>query len=182
MSEGKRVNYLNKAAAAADKVYNKIVSIKCKHRNGAVTYDQLVKQRSVTASTSASIAFQEAGILPLGKTITYSEPVGGSDASIVKAKNTIDKSVKGVEYILDDKADTAYLGLKYSELPRRFKQKGCMYIQDNNICISAGGGSVYSCNNAVGSQLDSKGRYKKNKITSGYAFNSPILVAVLPKK
>lgn len=182
MSEGKRVNYLNKAAAAADKVYNKIVAIRCRHRDGALTYDQMLKQRVVTASSSASIAFQEAGILLPGKTISHSLSVGGSAATILKAKNTVIKSVKGIESLLDDKADIEYVGLTYSKLPRRFKQKGCLYIQDNNVCISAGGGSIYSCNNAIGSQLDSKGRYKKNKITSGYAFTSPILVVVLPKK
>jgi len=182
MAETKRVNYLNKAGAAADRVYNKILSLRCKHRRGAQTFEQMIQQRAVTDATSASIAYQEAGLLHPGKIINHSNPVGGPSARIVKEKDTIEKSVDGIENLITDHVTVMYIGKYYSSLPRKYKQKGCMYVQDNNVCISAGGGSVYSCNNALGSQLDSKGRYKRNKITSGYAFNSPILVAILPNK
>ena len=89
--------------------------------------------------------------------------------------------MKGYANIPKDKADVVYVGKVFADLPKKYKQKGCAYIQDSNACVYAGNNAIYSCNAAAGSQLDKKGRYKKNKITSGYAFNSPILVVVVPK-
>lgn len=175
------INYMNKAAAAADKVYAKIVSLKCKHKSGAKTWDQMVKQKIVTCATSASITYQEAGILEPGKTFGHYDAVGGTAANILKKKPTIAKAMKGAANIPASKADVVYVGKKYAELPKKYRQKGCAYIQDSNVCVCAGNGAIYSCNAATGSQLDSKGRYKNDKITSGYAFNSPILVVIAPK-
>ena len=175
------INYMNKAAAAADKVYAKIVSLKCKHKTGVKSWDQMLSQKVVTCNSSTSITYQEAGIVPAGKTFGHTDPVGGSDKYILKKKPTIEKAMKGYGNIPKDKADVVYVGKVFADLPKKYKQKGCAYIQDSNACVYAGNNAIYSCNAAAGSQLDKKGRYKKNKITSGYAFNSPILVVIVPK-
>ena len=175
------INYMNKAAAAADKVYAKIVSLKCKHKTGVKSWDQMLSQKVVTCNSSTSITYQEAGIVPVGKTFGHTDPVGGSDKYILKKKPTIEKAMKGYANIPEDKADVVYVGKVFADLPKKYKQKGCAYIQDSNACVYAGNNAIYSCNAATGSQLDKKGRYKNNKITSGYAFKSPILVVVIPK-
>ena len=66
----------------------------------------------------------------------------------------------------------------YNDMPAWLQKKGIMYIQDSNICISAGNKKIYSCN--------STGKtYSKSEVnplrTGGYAFTSPILWAVVPR-
>ena len=61
------------------------------------------------------------------------------------------------------------------------RKKPTIYIQDSNVCVCAGGGAIYSCNNSKGYQVNAKGQYVKDKITSGYAFKSPILVVIVPR-
>ena len=177
----KKIDYLSKAAEAADKLYPKIVSLRCTHASGAKTYAQLLSTKKVTCASSASIAYQLAGILASGDVVGHRDAVGGSDANILRKKSTVSKAMTGVANLPQDKVDVVWVGKKYADLPAKYRQKGVLYIQDSNVCICAGGGAIYSCNGAKGSQLDGKGRYKANKITSGYAFNSPILVAVVPK-
>ena len=58
-----KIDYLAKAAEAADKLYPKIVSLRCTHASGAKTYARLLSAKKVTCATSASIAYQLAGIL-----------------------------------------------------------------------------------------------------------------------
>ena len=176
-----KIDYLAKAAEAADKLYPKIVSLRCTHASGAKTYAQLLSAKKVTCASSASIAYQLAGILASGDVIGHQDAVGGSDANILRKKSTVAKAMTGVANLPRDKVDVVWVGKKYADLPAKYQKKGVLYVQDSNVCICAGGGAIYSCNGAKGSQLDSKGHYKANKITGGYAFSSPILVAVIPK-
>ena len=57
-------------------------------------------------------------------------------------------------------------------------KKGIMYIQDSNICVSAGGDRIYSCNNKGSTYSPSKVNPLK---ASGYPFTSPILWVVVPR-
>ena len=41
----KKIDYLAKAAEAADKLYPKIVSLRCTHASGAKTYAQLLSTK-----------------------------------------------------------------------------------------------------------------------------------------
>lgn len=177
-----KTDYLAQAAEAAKRVYPKIVALGCVHASGAATYAQMLSMKKVTCASSASIAYQAAGILPSGKIVSHTKAVGGSDANIRKKKPTVAKAMTGVANLPKDKVDVVWIGKKYADLPAKYRKPGVMYIQDSNVCICAGGGAIYSCNGAKGSQLNSKGRYIKNKITSGYAFTSPILVAIVPKE
>ena len=175
------INYLTRAAAAADKVYPKIVALGCKHASGAKTYTQMVSKKIVTCATSASIVYQQAGILGSGEVVSHRKAAGGSDSNIRKKKPTVAKAMTGAGYLPEDKVEVKWVGKKYADLPAKYRQKGVMYIQDSNVCICAGNGAIYSCNNAKGGQVNSQGKYVRNKITSGYAFNSPILVVIVPK-
>lgn len=174
-------DYLSAAARAADKVYSKVVELHCKHKAGIKTYSQLVKRKGVSCASSASIAYQLAGILPKGKKVNHRKAVGGSSSNILKKKSTINKAMKGAANVPKDKASVIWVGKRYADLPAKYRKKGVMYIQDSNVCICAGGGAIYSCNNSKGYQVNSKGQYVRDKITSGYAFKSPILVVIAPK-
>ena len=37
----------------------------------------------------------------------------------------------------------------YHNMPNWLKEKGIMYIQDKNICISAGNNKIYSCKTVI---------------------------------
>lgn len=82
----KKIDYLSKAAEAADKLYPKIVSLRCTHASGAKTYAQLLSTKKVTCASSASIAYQLAGILASGDVVGHRDAVGGSDANILRKK------------------------------------------------------------------------------------------------
>lgn len=174
-------DYLSAAARAADKVYSKVVELHCKHKAGIKTYSQMVKRKGVSCASSASIAYQLAGILPKGKKVNHRKAVGGSNANILKRKSTINKAMKGATNVPKDKASVIWVGKRYADLPAKYRKKGVLYIQDSNVCVCAGGGAIYSCNNSKGYQVNAKGQYVRDKITSGYAFKSPILVVIVPK-
>ena len=176
-----KTDYLTAAARAADKVYAKIVELHCVHKSGANTWAKLLSKKRTTCAASGSITYQLAGILPTGKTVNHRKAVGGSDANILKRKSTINKAMKGAANVPKDKASVIWVGKKYADLPVKYRKKGVMYIQDSNVCVCAGGGAIYSCNNSKGYQVNAKGQYVKDKITSGYAFKSPILVVIVPR-
>ena len=176
-----KTDYLTAAAKAADKVYAKIVELHCVHKSGANTWAKLLSKKRTTCAASGSITYQLAGILPTGKTVNHRKAVGGSDANILKRKSTVNKAMKGAANVSKDKASVIWVGKKYADLPAKYRKKGVMYIQDSNVCVCAGGGAIYSCNNSKGYQVNAKGQYVKDKITSGYAFKSPILVVIVPK-
>lgn len=176
-----KTDYLTAAARAADKVYAKIVELHCVHKSGANTWAKLLSKKRTTCAASGSITYQLAGILPTGKTVNHRKAVGGSDANILKRKSTVNKAMKGAANVPRDKASVIWVGKKYADLPAKYRKKGVMYIQDSNVCVCAGGGAIYSCNNSKGYQVNAKGQYVKDKITSGYAFKSPILVVIVPR-
>ena len=176
-----KTDYLTAAARAADKVYAKIVELHCVHKSGANTWAKLLSKKRTTCAASGSITYQLAGILPTGKTVNHRKAVGGSDANILRKKSTISKAMKGAANVPRDKASVIWVGKKYADLPAKYRKKGVMYIQDSNVCVCAGGGAIYSCNNSKGYQVNAKGQYVKDKITSGYAFKSPILVVIVPR-
>ena len=69
----------------------------------------------------------------------------------------------------------------YKELPIWLRQKGVIYVQDSNICVSGGNKKIYSCN--LSGQQYGQGKHKvlrKDK-NGGYPFASPILWAFLPR-
>lgn len=175
-----KVDYLSLAAKGADVVYEKVIALGCKHKSGIKTYGEMSVKKAVSCASSASIAYQLASILPVGKGVNHTKAVGGSDWYIKSKKPNIQSAMLGAETLPEDRVTLKWIGKRFAELPAKYRKKGVMYIQDSNVCICAGGGAIYSCNNAK-SQLNGKGQYIKDKVTVGYPFTSPILVVVVPK-
>ena len=175
-----KVDYLSLAAKGADVVYEKVIALGCKHKSGIKSYAEMSEKKAVSCASSASIAYQLASILPVGKGVNHTKAVGGSDSHIISIKTSIESAMLGDWNLPAEKVEMKWIGKRYSDLPAKYRKKGIMYIQDSNVCICAGNGAIYSCNNAK-SQLDGKGRYIKDMVTGGYPFTSPILVVVAPK-
>lgn len=185
------INYLAESAKWMKTIYDKIVEIGCRHKSGADTYEEIVKKRATTCTTTITAVFVKIGLLKPGKHINHKAAVGGDAAHILKKKNSILKSMTGYENLDKKKCDVYYVGAKnWASLPSRYKVAGAAYIQDSNGFMCQGkdknGRWVNrSCNNS-GSQVkaDKKGvkRYYNNTmIESGYTFKSPILVVIIPK-
>lgn len=157
-------------------IYDRILLLKCKHAGGAKSYDDIVSKRITTCSTSVSVVLQKAGIIPVGKLVSHTNAV---KTDILKKKNTIQKSISGYKYLNKNKCDIVRIGKSYGYMDEKYKKPGIIYVQDSNICINAGGGYIYSTNNAL-SELNKYGVYIKDKVVSGYCFTSPILYAIIP--
>lgn len=146
-----------KSGDAADKLYPKIVSLLLHPRQRREDLRQLLSAKKVTCATSASLAYQLAGILASGDVVGHRDAVGGSDANILRKKSTVAKAMTGVANLPQDKVDVVWVGKKYADLPAKYRQKGVLYVQDSNVCICAGGGAIYSCNGAKGSPAGQQG-------------------------
>ena len=70
---------------------------------------------------------------------------------------------------------------KFKELPNWLKQKGIIYVQNSNICISAGNGKIYSCNSTGKQYGPGKSQVLREDKHHEYAFSSLILWAVIPR-
>ena len=68
----------------------------------------------------------------------------------------------------------------YDAMPDWLKQKGIMYVQDSNICVSAGKGKIYSCN-STGKKYGKGGVKVLKTNPKEYALKSLILWAVVPR-
>lgn len=169
-------SYLNRMAKNAKYVYDLIVKLHCKAGTGTTSLAQLKKKKKVTCNSAASIAMQLSGILPSGKTMGHTEAKGGNE---VKKKNTVSKAIKKTNLLKKGTYTIVRAGKKFSQLPAKYKQAGMIYIQDSNMCVSAGGGYLYSCNE--GSNQMSHGRYVRTKVSSGYPFTHPVLYIIVPK-
>lgn len=173
----KPVDYLAAAAKQAPIVYDKIVSLGCKHKSGTKTWEALAKNKYVNCASSASLVLQRAGVLKKGCIVNHRSGVGNSKA--VSKKNAISKAMAGQSNLITGRYTIVKIGKTYSKMSSKYKKAGIVYVQDSNICVCAGGGYIYSCNEAK-SQM-SGGKYKKTKVKSGYPFSSPILYAIVPK-
>ena len=70
---------------------------------------------------------------------------------------------------------------KYKELPAWLQQKGIAYIQNSNICISAGNNKIYSCNSSNKQYGPGKSQVLREDKHHEYAFSSLILWAIVPR-
>ena len=169
-----KVNYLAKVAEAAKKVYAAVVDVGCRHAGGATTLAEIRKKRVTTCSSSVTASLKLGGLMKSGKLgHTKADGHGG------KTKTTAKKAIYGLEYLIPGTCDIVKLGKKYAELPEKYRKAGIVYVQDSNICISAGGGYIYSTNE--GHVQVKNGRYVCTKVKSGYPFRAKILFAIVPK-
>ena len=172
--KSEKVNYLAKVAEAAKKVYAAVVDVGCRHAGGATTLAEIRKKRVTTCSSSVTASLKLGGVMKSGKLgHTKADGHGG------KTKTTGKKAIYGLEYLIPGTYTIVKLFKKYSELPEKYKKAGIVYVQDSNICISAGGGYIYSTNE--GHVQVKGGRYVCTRVKSGYPFTSKILYAIVPK-
>lgn len=184
------VNYLAESKKWMKIVYDKVVEVHCRHKGGVHTLEDIIAKRATTCTATITAVFVKVGLLKAGKHISHRVPVGGSAENILKKKNTIQKSMTGYENLDKTKCDVYYIGAKnWAAVPEKYKVAGAAYIQDSNgfMCQGKNKDGKWvnrSCNNS-GSQVkrDKHGvpRYYNNTMTSGYTFNSPVLVAIIPK-
>ncbi|MCD8147793.1 MAG: hypothetical protein LUD84_11065 [Clostridiales bacterium] len=152
--------------------------IGCKHVSGSYSWDTAMADKKVNCAIPASRVATLAGILPDGKRISHKTAVS---SNILTIKTTIDKSMSGYDYLDLTKCTVEYVGAKnYAALASKYKKTGAIFIQDSNIAVCGGGGSIYACHNWAAQMTSGKGKYTKVQLTSGYCFNSPILVVILP--
>ncbi len=169
-------NYLARSAAAAKKVYHKIVQLHCRHRGGTRSYSQLLKKHVITCGTGVSVVLQEAGLLRKGDVITHTNEVG---KHAVSRKGKVSKALKNKRKLKSGTYTIYKAGKKFSHLPEKYKAAGMVYVQDSNICVSAGGGYIYSTNES--SRQYRHGHYFKTKMKAGYPFTHEILYVIAPK-
>ena len=166
----KKVNYLTRAADAAKKVYP--LSIGKVHSGSdagkVVSLSSLKKHHSLSCNRMMSITLQEAGLLEKGQIVSHTKKA--------KGKKTIADAVKNVKALKHCKV--IWVNKRYKDLPAEYKKAGVAYIQNSNACISAGGGKIWSCNRSKGYRYRSKTDYYRS---SGYPFNSRILVVIVPE-
>ena len=70
---------------------------------------------------------------------------------------------------------------RYEKMPDWLKQKGIMYVQNSNICISAGKNKIYSCNSTGHIYGKGKSKVLRTDHKHEVAFRSLILWAVVPR-
>lgn len=166
-------NYLARTAKNAKRIYRKIETLGCRHVSGVHTYEQMVKRRHATCTTGASLALQAAGVLDKGKWITHTD-AGGEGR---KLRNP-DKAIRRRKDLKKGTYTLYKANCRYSKLPDKYKQAGMVYIQDSNICVSAGNGYIYSCNQS--SRQYRHGHYFNTKVKSGYTHHHKILYVIAP--
>ena len=164
-------NYRKAAAEAAKRIYP--LAKGKKHGSGVqkrvTTLEEFQKQGELNCHLMASLVLQEAGCLPKGKVITHTKKASG--------KEKITDAVRGTENLKHCKV--YWVNKKFSKLPKKWKKAGCVYIQNSNACVSAGGGWVWTCNKRVGAWYKVKGDYCKDH---GYVKTSKILCVIVPEE
>ena len=175
----KSTDYLAKTSAAAKVVYKKVLDLKCKHRGGASSWNQMVKKHVTTCASSVSISLQQAGVLPEGKLVSHTARCGANGSKLMQRKNSPSKAIIGKNNLIKGTFKLYRVGKLYKDLSGPLKRAGVVYIYDSNIAISAGNKKIYTCNNGS-SQLDSQKRYIRNIASSGYCFTHTIIYAIVP--
>ena len=185
-------DYRRAVGDAAEKIFKKVCEIKCKH-SPIASWDEMVSKRSISCSSSGSVALQLAGCMDVGKKMGHVSVKGISPSSIKK----ISDAMYGVENIRHCRL--IWVNCYYKDLPVWLRQRGVIYIQWSNCCTSAGMGSdgkywVWSTNEEGGYHRQKDGsmrydQYKETKDRSGvlsngghYPWGGRIYVCIVPEE
>ena len=178
-------DYLKATGDGAERVFEEVCKIKCKH-SPVSSWGEMVRKRSISCSSSGSIALQLAGCMDVGKKMghVYIKGTGIKKSDI--------KSIKDAMYGIENIRHCRLIwvgGCKYRDLPYWLKRRGVIYIQWSNCCTSAGDGWIWSCNEEGGynKQPDGSKRYDQYKggvlTKSGhYPRNGIIFVCIVPEE
>ena len=180
------IDYLKRTGDGAEKTFRKVVELRCIH-SGVSSWDEMVSKKSISCSSSGSIALQLAGCLDPGKKMghTYVKGTGLKPKDIT----SIDKAMFGEQYIRN--ARLIWVNCYERDLPHWLKRRGVIYIQWSNCCTSAGmiNGKhwIWSCNEEGGYHNKHYDQYKETANRSGvlscgghYPWGGIIHVCVLP--
>lgn len=170
------LTHAQRAALATPYVYQHIYDAKCLHADaGEVkTFDDMLSKRRISYNRAASIVLQLAGVLPVGKIIGHTKADGKGGAT----KTTVEKAVTGVENMIPGTYTIVRANKTFDQLSKEHQKAGMVYVQDSNVCVSAGGGKIYSCNKSGKRYGDGGEAVLRN---SGYPFTAKILYVVVPK-
>ena len=183
--EVEKKDYLKEAAHWVDIVYNKVYESGCVHKSPtAKTFEEIPQKKTISCSASASITYQQAGLIAKGKKVSHTASIGKKDKKSYYDNSNLKKSLllsfTHAQNLKKGTCDFVKVMKHYDEMPDWLKQKGIMYVQDSNICVSAGKGKIYSCN-STGKKYG-KGGVKVLKTNhKEYALKSLILWAVVPR-
>lgn len=166
---------MERTAKAAEYVYNAIYDGSVKHANGnGTTLESILKARKTDCIGAATACMVFAGLVDAGNRVGHT----ASDGRDGKTKTTPEKAIKGLSNLKSGTFSIVRANKIFSKLSAEHKKAGMIYVQDSNICVSAGGGKIYSCNQ-TGKTYGKGGEAVLR--TSGYPFNRPILYIIVPK-
>jgi len=183
-------DYLKNVQNCVDNVYQTIYNVGCTHvKPYPNSYETMIKKKTINCCWSVSITYQQAGLIEKGKNVCHTPSIGiHKDMETLKKHYDVPDLKKSLELTMTNKknlkkgsCDLIKVMKKYKELPIWLRQKGIIYVQDSNICISAGNKKIYSCNSSGKTYGPGKSKVLKKEINHEYAFTSPILWAVLPR-
>ena len=166
---------------------DEITILECKHEfPHPKTYEEIPKMKTINCGSSASITYQQAGIIPKGRrtghTARQNKDVDYKKYyDVPNLKKSLLLSFYHPQNFKKDTCDFVKVMKKFDEMPDWLKQKGIMYVQDSNICISAGKGNVYSCNSTGHVYGKGKSKVLRTDHKHEVAFRSLILWAVVPR-
>ena len=140
-----------------------------------------LNKKKINCAASASITYQQAGLIDAGKLVSHTAAVGKniiSHYNVADLKKSLGLSVKNYGNLKKGTCDLVKVMKTFNDMPAWLQKKGIMYIQDSNICISAGNKKIYSCN-STGKTYSKDG---VNPLRSGgYDLISPILWAAVTR-
>ena len=90
------INYLKRTGDGAERVFQEVCKIKCKH-SPIASWNEMVSKRSISCSSSGSVALQLAGCMDVGKKMGH-VPVKGTGIKPSSIK-TIKDAMYGTENI-----------------------------------------------------------------------------------
>ena len=186
----KNVDYLKNVQDWVDKVYQTIYSVGCWHKSPhPSTFDDIKRMKTINCASSVSITYQQAGLIEKGKKVSHTPACGiHNDLEALRKyydNSDLKKSLKLTmvhpENLKKGTCDLVKVMKKYKELPAWLQQKGVLYVQNSNICISAGNQKIYSCNSSNKQYGPGKSKVLRVDKDGEYAFRSLILWAVVPR-
>lgn len=171
-----RLLHEERAKLASHYVYQRIYELKALHKeaSGVVSLATLEECRRISCNRAASIVLQMAGVLSVGKLIGHTD----SDGKGGSTKTTMPKAVTGYQNLIPGTYTMERVNCVFQKLPEKYKNAGVVYVQDSNVCVSAGGGKIYSCNQS-GKRYGEGGEAVLR--SSGYPFTAKILYIIVPK-
>lgn len=173
-----KINYLTLCSNNADKVYNKIIELGCKHKNGAKSYSQIKSKQEATCGTAVSAVMQLSGLLDEEKLISHTAKIG-DESNCASKKNTVSKAISGVHNLKEGTCSVVKIGTIYSKMDDKYKKKGIIYVYNSTIGINAGNNAIYVLLNADYQKRNNK--YIKVKLKGNYyPFTHKILYAIVP--